>query len=108
MSASTGKFSCQFASHFHAHLADVHSADHTVWAREIDVFEHAECWPRIRKRPFGAQSVFINDQHFAGFNFADELRMNQIKSARLRCHDISVIEFAKGERAPAKRIANRD
>src|SRR4029077_19962604 len=32
------KFSCQFASHFHAHLADVNAADHTVRAREIDVF----------------------------------------------------------------------
>jgi len=45
---------------------------------------------------------------FAGLNFADELRMNQIKSARLRCQYIGIIEFAQAEWAPAKRIAHAD
>src|SRR5206468_9756586 len=91
-----------------AHLTDVNPADHTVRAREIDIFEHAERWPRIRERPFGAQSVFINDQYFAGLNFADELGVNQIKSARLRSQYIGIIEFPQGEWAPAKRIAHSD
>ena len=56
---------------------------HAVRPREIDVFEHAERWPRIRERPLGAQTVLVNDDNFAGLNFANELRMDQIKSARL-------------------------
>ena len=34
--------------------------------------------------------------------------MQQIESARLRCQDIGAVEFAEGERAPAKRIAHAD
>src|SRR4030095_4123843 len=84
------------------------ATDHTVRAREINVFEHAKCWPLVRERPFGAQSVFIDNQHFAGLNFADDLRVNQIKSARLRCQNIGIVEFTEGEWAPAKRIAHPD
>src|SRR5262249_15644582 len=102
------KFSCQFASHFHAHFSNVNAADHAIRPREINVFEHAERGPRVREWSFRAHSVFIIDQHFAGFNLADELRMNQIKNARLGSQNIGVLRFAEGQWAPAKWIAHAD
>src|SRR5262249_51787944 len=102
------EFSRQFPSHFCANLADVNPSDHAIRARKINVFEHAKSRPLIREWPFRAQSVFVDDQYLARLDFADELRMDEIKSARLKSQDVSVMEFAQGKGTPAKRIAPPD
>jgi hypothetical protein len=57
-------------------------------------------------RPFRAQSVFIDNQHFARFDLADELGVDQIERACFRREHICAIDFSEGERSPAERIAH--
>ncbi len=102
------KSPCQFASHFHSDFSDVNAAYNAVRPRKINVFEHAECGTRIRERPFRAQSVFVDNQHFARLNFADELGVNEIERACLRCEHICAVDFSQGEWPPPERIANGD
>src|SRR5206468_6547894 len=73
-----GELSRKFAAHLHPHFSDIHAADHAIRSREINVFEHAKCGPLVREWPFRAESGLVDDQDFARFNFADELRMDQI------------------------------
>ena len=98
----------EFASHLHAHFSDVHAADHAVRTREINIFKHAERGLFLREWPLRAQSVFIDDQHFAWLNFTNEFRVNEIKGAGFGSDHVRAVEFTECERPPAKRVAHRD
>ena len=102
------KFSRQFASHLHAHFSDVHASDHAVGTCEVHVFKHTKCRTLLWKRPFRAQAVLVDDQHFARFDLANKLGMDEIKCACFRCEHIRPVEFAKRQRSPTERIAHRD
>ena len=52
--------------------------------------------------------MFIDDQHFARFDFADKLSVDQIERACFRREHVCAIDFPEGEGTPAKRIAHRD
>src|SRR5258707_13070692 len=53
-------------------------------------------------------AIIINDDHFTGFDFANELRMNQVESASLRSQHKCVFQLAKNQRPKAERIPNAD
>ncbi len=108
MSASTGNFLRQFASHFGADLGDVDAAHDAVRPRKINVLEHAKGLVFGREWPFGPDSVFANDDDFARFHLANEFRVDEIERARFGGEDVSAVQFAEHQRPEAERVAHPD
>ena len=82
MSASTGNFRASSRPISVRTFADIDAADDAVRPREIDILEHAKRRLLIRERPLRAQAVFVDDEHFAGLDLANELGVNEIERAR--------------------------
>ncbi len=100
----------QAAEHFAA-LVDGAAKNNAVRARKVDMLENA-LLVRLRGREVdGLNAAFGDAHHFAGLDFADILRVEQIKRAGLRSHQprneaAGRREFAENERAKAAGIAH--
>ena len=53
-------------------------------------------------------AVRPDDEHLAGLDVANPLRVDQIQRARLRTHDVAVAQLAERQRPEAVRIAHRN
>src|SRR5260370_37827953 len=96
------------------HLAAfVHGAaeDDAVWAGKIDVLENALLERLFWREVNGLDAGFGDAYHFAGFDLADVLGVEQIESASFRGNEPGIeaaggSEFAENERTEAARIAH--
>src|ERR1051325_11278027 len=79
-----GKLARELATHFGPDFADRDAANFTVRSRKINILEHAEGRPLRLKWKFRTNSVFVDDQNFAGLNVSNELGMNQVERAGFR------------------------
>src|SRR5215472_3680586 len=70
----------QAAKHFAA-LVDGPAKNNAVGPREVDVFENALLMRLFGREVDGLDAAFGDAQHFAGRDFADVLRVEQIKRA---------------------------
>src|SRR5260370_1627239 len=96
------------------HLAAfVHGAaeDDAVWAGKIDVLENALLERLFWREVNGLDAGFGDAYHFAGFDVADVLGVEQIESGSFRGNEPGIeaaggSEFAENERTEAARIAH--
>src|SRR5215510_10231689 len=100
----------QAAQHFAA-LVNGAAEDDAVRAREVDMLENALLmWFRGREVD-GLDPGFGDAHHFAGFDFADVLRVEKVKRAGFAGDEpgsetAACRELAENERAKAARIAH--
>src|ERR1019366_3863331 len=103
-------FAGELGAHFLADFIDSVAIDDAVGPREIDVFKNAErAFMVVGKSGDAGESVFVDDDNFAGRHIADELRVDQIKRRRLAGkHPRAVRGAANGQRTETKRVARAD
>src|SRR5436309_2310624 len=100
----------QAAEHFAA-LVDGAAEDDAVRAREVDVFENALLMLLRGREMDGLYAAFGDAHHFAGLDFADVLRIEQIERAGFRSHEpgqgaAGSRKLAENQRAEAARVAH--
>ncbi len=98
----------QFAANGLARFIDRLAAQNTVGAAEIDVFENAKAGFCLAERAAAFDAVFGDHHHFAGFNFADKVRADDVQCAGFRRQGIPVADLAQHQRAHAQGIAHTD
>src|SRR5260370_16459543 len=93
--------------------AFVHGAaeDDVVWPGKIDVLENALLERLFWREVNGLDAGFGDAYHFAGFDLADVLGVEQIESASFRGNEPGIeaaggSEFAENERTEAARMAH--
>ena len=86
--------------------------DDAVWAREIDMFENTMLVRLLWREMNGLDAGLGNAHHFAGFDFADVLRVEQIEGASFGGDHpgfgsgFGGGQFSEDQRAKAARIAD--
>ena len=90
-----------------AHVVDRFAEKLAVVARKVDEFENVELLVR-RCELNGAESLFIDDEHLAGGDFADERRADGVERAGFGGDDIAAVQFAEYQWTDAVGVARRD
>ncbi len=103
-----GMFFGQRAAQRLSAFVDGAAKDNAVRPREINVLENALLARLFRRETNGLNAGARDAHHFAGLDFADVLRIQQIERARFRGHQPGVAQPAEIQRAEAARVAHGD
>src|SRR6185369_15097655 len=88
-----------------AALVDAAAEDDAVGAREVDMFEDALLVRFFGREADGFDAAARNADHFSGLDFADVLRVEEVKGAGFAGDQPGIAEFAEIKRAEASRVA---
>src|SRR6516162_6362382 len=103
-----GHFASQFRAACFADGVDAAAAKTRIRPGEIDVFENTGPRRLRRERLVRMCAVLVEDEDFAVFDIAHILRADDVERAGLRRENRATVQFAKHERADAKRVAGAD
>ena len=98
-------FKGQLAAKRLAAIINAFSANNTVGAGEINIFENAGARRKFGERFDTLQPIFGNDDNLAIFNLAHKLRADNIQRAGLRRQNIMPVKLAQNKRSNAQRVA---
>ena len=98
----------EFPPHLDTGDTHIRSREIAIWAGEVNVFKNAKRASFFFKGPFAAQTVFVDDDDFAGFHVADEFGVNEVKRATLGGQHVGPIELADAKRPKAVRVTKTD
>ena len=102
---------CSMASclaHQMPRLIDRNSENYRIGTRKINVFKGADRILFFFERKRRMQTVFVNDEHFAGFDLADVFGIDQIERAGFRRDAPRIFQFSQNHRTKSAWVTNGD